>query len=158
MPERRPGIDIGGAAGVGYAEHGVALHRCVHDIDGVAAQHREDEWPRRPLPAFDLVLSHEADEVVLLRRRPLGEFVALGFAAGAVDGAERRAIEVGKRRAHIEDARLQQRFLRWDRNLLIDEIGDACRFGAGDEGLAHGIQRRRLPAGGHRFSPAKRII
>src|SRR5580693_2688359 len=48
---------------VGNAERGVALHRRIDDIDGVAAQHRVDERPGRALPAVDLVLTHQIDKI-----------------------------------------------------------------------------------------------
>src|SRR5271165_2450562 len=51
---------------VRHAEGLVPLHRAVHDIDGVAAQDSVDEGPSGALPAFDLVLPHQADELALL--------------------------------------------------------------------------------------------
>src|SRR6185295_4654134 len=48
---------------VRHAESLVALHRRVHDIDGVAPQHAVDERSSRTLPALGLVLPHQVDEV-----------------------------------------------------------------------------------------------
>src|SRR5262249_2605386 len=94
---------------IGNAEHLVALHRAVHDIDGVAAQDGVDERRRRALPAFDLVLAHVVHELDLLIGGRLGELVPEHALARAVDGAHRGAIEVHERRAPAEDARPRQR-------------------------------------------------
>src|SRR3989441_12874565 len=51
---------------VGNAERRVALDGAIHHVDGVAAQHEVHECAGRPLPAFDLVLAHQIDEVALL--------------------------------------------------------------------------------------------
>src|SRR5882762_2810788 len=48
---------------VGNAERRVALGRAIHHVDGVAAQHEVHECAGRTLPAFDLVLAHQIDEV-----------------------------------------------------------------------------------------------
>src|SRR5262245_38698005 len=109
------------------AEHFVSLHRAVDDVDGVAAQDGVDERRRRALPAVDLVLAHVVHELDLLIGGRLGEFVAEHALARAVDGAYRGAIEVHERRPHIEDARLQQRLLGRDRDLVVDEMRDAGR-------------------------------
>src|SRR5262245_42721569 len=93
---------------VGDAESLVALHGAVHDIDGVAAQHRVDERRARALPAFDLVLAHVVHEVDPLRGRELDELVPVDLLAGAIDRRDRGAIEIRKRRPHVHDARLQQ--------------------------------------------------
>src|SRR5437868_6323970 len=79
---------------IGDAEGGVALHRPVHDVDGIAAQDGVDEARARSGPAFDLVLAHIVDEVALLRRRQRLEFAAGDLLAGAVDGADGGAIEI----------------------------------------------------------------
>src|SRR6201989_2296243 len=51
---------------VGHAEHLVALHRAVDDVDCVAAQHVVDERSgRTALPAFELALTHQVDEFAL---------------------------------------------------------------------------------------------
>src|SRR5262249_26249754 len=121
---------------IGDAEHLVALHRTVDDVDGVAAQDGVDERCGRALPAVDLVLAHVVDELDLLIRCRLGELVPEHALARAVDRAHRGAIEVHKRRAHIEDARLQQRLLGWDRDLVVDEMRDAGRARALHERVA----------------------
>src|SRR3954469_10259631 len=107
------------------AERLVALHRAVHDVDGVAAQNGVDERRRRALPAFDLVLAHVVHELDLLIRCCLGELVTEQALAATVDGAHRSAIEVHEWRPHVEDARLQQRLLGRDRNLVVDEMRNA---------------------------------
>ncbi|MFZ0523995.1 MAG: hypothetical protein WA889_02520 [Xanthobacteraceae bacterium] len=81
---------------------------------------------------------------MLFGGRQLRKLAALCFIAGAVDRAERRAIKIGKRRPHIENARLQQCLFGRDRNLLVDEIGDAGILGAGHESFAHRIERGGL--------------
>src|SRR6516162_4477599 len=53
---------------VGNAEGLVALHGAVDHVDRVRAQHEIDEPARRALPAVDLVLPHQVDEVVLIGR------------------------------------------------------------------------------------------
>src|SRR5438876_10229126 len=50
---------------VGNAERLVALDRPVHHVDRVAAHQEVDEAGGRPLPALELVLPHEADELAL---------------------------------------------------------------------------------------------
>src|SRR5712675_1212812 len=107
------------------AEHLVALHCAVHDVDRIAAEDGVDERRRRTLPAVDLVLAHVVHELDLLIGWRLGELVAEQALAAAVDGGDRGAIEVHERRAHVEDARLQQRLLGRDRNLVVDEMRDA---------------------------------
>src|SRR5215470_942727 len=47
------------------AERFVALDGAVDDIDGVAAQQEVDEARRRPLPALQLSLAHQVDELAL---------------------------------------------------------------------------------------------
>src|SRR5262249_28124401 len=122
---------------IGDAEHLVAFHRAVHDVDRVAAQDGVDERRRRALPAFNFILPHVVHELDLLIGCRLGELVAEQALAAAVDGAHRGAIEVHERRAHVEDARLQQRLLGRDRNLLVDEKRDAGGARAPHERVAH---------------------
>src|SRR5215471_6057614 len=118
------------------AEHLVALHGAVHDVDGIAAQDGVDERRGRALPAVDLVLAHVVHELDLLIRRRLGELVAEHALAGAVDGVHCGAIEVHERRPHVQNARLQQRVLGRYRDLLIDEMRDAGRARALHERVA----------------------
>src|SRR6516162_8251322 len=130
------------------AETGIALHGAVDDVDGIAAQHQIDERPARPLPALDLVLAHIVDEAALLGfaklcKRP----AAVERLAGAIDRAQRRAIEVRIGRADVEDARFEQRLLRRDRDLLVDEVGYPGLARTRDERLAQRVQRRRLRGG-----------
>src|SRR5262249_59322376 len=91
------------------AEHLVALHGAVHDVDSVTAQDGVDERRRRALPAFDLVLAHIVHELDLLIGCRLGELVAEQALAAAVDGAHRGAIEVHEWRARQRHARLDRR-------------------------------------------------
>src|SRR5262245_21172874 len=51
---------------VGNAQRVVSGHRAVDDVHGVEAQDRIDKTAARPLPTFDLVLAHIADEIALL--------------------------------------------------------------------------------------------
>src|SRR5262245_48781179 len=51
---------------VGNAEVLVAFLGAVDDIHRVAAQHEVDESPGRTLPAFQLVLPHQVDELMPL--------------------------------------------------------------------------------------------
>src|SRR6267143_3279360 len=51
---------------VGNAERLVAFERAIHHVDGVAAQHEVHECAGRTLPALDLVLAHQIDQVALL--------------------------------------------------------------------------------------------
>ena len=67
--------------------------------------------------------------------------------AGTVDRAERRAVEIRVGRTHVEDARLQQRLIGRDRNLLIDEMGNAGLARTRNERLAQRLERRRLRGG-----------
>src|SRR5262249_59637182 len=80
------------------AEHLVALHGAVHDVDSVTAQDGVDERRRRTLPAFDLVLAHVVHELDLLIGCGLGKLVAEQALAAIVDGSHRGAIEVHERR------------------------------------------------------------
>ena len=48
------------------AESGVAVHRGVNNIDGIATKYRVDKWARRSLPAVEFVLPHQVDELMLL--------------------------------------------------------------------------------------------
>src|SRR5947199_630737 len=91
---------------VGNAEGGVALHRSVDHIDGIVAQHDVDEAPGRTLPAVDLVLTHGIDELAPLALIELREPTAVAARlTRALDRAERRPVEIHKRRPHVEDAR-----------------------------------------------------
>src|SRR5206468_10762709 len=72
--------------------------------------------------------------------------VAAGLAR-ALDRAERRPIEIHKRRPHVEDPRLEQRFLRRDRELLIHEMGNPRLPGAGNERLSQRFERLDLLRG-----------
>ncbi len=61
-----------------------------------------------------------------------------------VDGGKRRAVEIHEGRAHVENARLEQRFLGRNRQLVIDEMHDAGLPRGGNERLAERLQRPRL--------------
>src|SRR5262245_31945016 len=98
---------------VGNAERLVALLGAVDHVHRVAPQDEIDEAARRTLPALELVLPHEAYELMPLQVRELGEDAAMQALRRAIDGADRCSIEVEIRRAHVEDARLEQRLLGW---------------------------------------------
>src|SRR5262249_13612821 len=137
-----------GRSDVGHvrnAEAGIALHSAVDDVDGIATQDQVDEWSARPLPAFDLVLAHIVDEAALLGFAELCKRPAVvERLAGAIDRAQRRAIEIRVGRAHVEDARFEQRLLRRDRELLIDEVGYPGLARPRDQRLAERVERRGL--------------
>jgi len=80
---------------VGHTKRGISVHRAVDHIDGIAAHDQIDKRSRRALPAGDLVLAHLIDEITPLIRADLreGPVVVVGI-AGAVDRAERRAVEI----------------------------------------------------------------
>jgi hypothetical protein len=137
-----------GRSDVGHvrnAEAGIALHGAVDDVDGIAAQHQIDERAGRPLPALDLVLAHIVDQAALLgftelRKRP----AVVERLAGAIDRAQRRAIEIRVGRADVEDARFEQRLFRRDRDLLIDEVGYPGLARIRDKRLAECVEGRGL--------------
>src|SRR5258707_10024821 len=110
---------------VGNAERLITFHRSVDDVDRIGAKHGVDQRARPPGPAFDLVLPHQVDEAALIGRRELCEVAPVQLVAAGIDGHDRGAIEIRKRRTEIEDARLQQRLGRRHRELLIDEMGNA---------------------------------
>jgi len=93
------------------------------------------------LPALDLVLAHIVDQAALLgfaqfdERPPVVERLAC-----AVDRTQCGAIEIRIRRTHVEDARLEQRLLRRNRDLLIDEMGYPGLARPRDERLADRIE------------------
>src|SRR5207237_10365629 len=64
---------------VGNAEGFIALDRAVHHVDRIAAHHEVDEARcGRRLPAFELVLPHEIDEIALrVRWQPRKALVGL---------------------------------------------------------------------------------
>src|SRR5215467_7796182 len=133
---------------VGDAEAGIAVHGTVDDVDRVAAQHEVDERAARALPAGNLVLAHGVDQAAPPGVVELGKAAAVvERLARALDRAERRAIEVRVRRSHVEDARLEQRLLRRDRDLLVDEMGDAGLPRARHQRLAQRLESGRLAGG-----------
>src|SRR5260221_14181610 len=91
---------------VGNAERLVAFHGAVDDVDGVAARHQIDERPGRALPALQLVLAHQVNELSLLDGIELREAAAVARLARLVDRPDGGAVEVHARRPPIEDARL----------------------------------------------------
>src|SRR5258706_337050 len=125
---------------VGDAEGLVAFHGSVDHVDGVAARHQVDERPGRALPAVELVLAHQVDELALLHGPELREATPLARLARAVDRCYRRPIEVRRRGLDVEDARFEQRLLGRNRKLLIDEMRDARRACARNQGLAQCLQ------------------
>src|SRR6478735_592994 len=126
---------------VGHTKRGISVHRAVDHIDGIAAHDQIDKRSRRALPAGDLVLAHLIDEIAPLIRADLckGPVVVVGI-AGAVDRAERRTVEIRVRRPDVENARLQQRFLGGDRELLIDEMRNAGSGCAGHQSFTQGFE------------------
>src|SRR5215470_273249 len=86
---------------VGNAELGIAFHRAVDDVDGIAAEDEVDEGTGWTLPAVDLVLAHQIDEGGSLLVFELGKAaVAVMSLACLFHGAECGAIEISKRRSH----------------------------------------------------------
>src|SRR5262249_28752581 len=140
-----------GRSDVGHirnAEAGIALHGAVDDVAGVAAQHQVDERSTRPLPALDFVLAHIVDQAALLGFAELRKWPAVvERLAGAINRPQRRAIEIRVGRADVEDARFEQRLLRRDRDLLIDEVRYPGLARSRDQRLAQGVQRRCLRGG-----------
>jgi hypothetical protein len=125
------------------AQAGVALHGAVDDVDRIAAQHQIDEWSGRALPALELVLAHAVHQAALLAFAQLNERPSERL-AGAVERAQRNAIKIRVRWAHVEDASLEQRLLCRDRYLLINEMRYARLARARDQRLAERIERRGL--------------
>src|SRR5947207_855620 len=126
------------------AEELVALDRAVDHVDRVASHKEIDERRGGSLPALQLPLSHEIDEVALRIARQPGEALIRLRRGRAVDRSDRRLVEVRVRRAHVHDARLEQRRFRRHRDLLIDEMRNAGGACAGHQRLAHRLQRFRL--------------
>src|ERR1700733_6250330 len=110
---------------VGDAERLVAVHGAVDHVDRIAAENQIGKSAGRPLPAVDLVLSHQIDEVALLDGGERGEAATELGVARLVDRADDGAIEVDERRPDVELAGLEQRLAGGDRHLLIDEVRDA---------------------------------
>src|SRR2546430_8406791 len=133
-----------GRSDVGHvrnAQAGVALHGAVDDVDRIAAQHQIDEWSGRALPALDLVLAHAVHQAALLGFAQLNERPSERL-TGAVEPTQRSAIKIRVRWAHVDDASLEQRLLRRNRYLLINEMRYARLARARDQRLAERIQRR----------------
>src|SRR5579864_7242176 len=129
---------------VGNAKLRVTVHGAVDHVHGIAAQHEIDERALRALPAFDLVLPHQVDEVVPLGRDEPRETPAILRLARAIHGADCGAIEVHEGRLDIDDARLEQRLGRRHRHLLIDEMRNARLLRAGHQRLAQRLDRLGL--------------
>src|SRR5690349_3722306 len=94
---------------VGDAEGFVTFQRSVDHVDGVAARHEVDERPGRPLPAVELPLAHQVDELALLEGIEVREANTALRLARPVDRADRGPVEVRVRGLDVEDARLEQR-------------------------------------------------
>src|SRR5438132_9890868 len=111
---------------IGNAELCVALDRAIDHVDRVAAQHEIDEARgRRRLPSLELVLAHEIHELALrVHRKPREALVRLRRGR-LVDRADRGLVEVRVRRAHVEDARFQQRLPGRHQDLMIEVVRDA---------------------------------
>src|SRR5579864_2630886 len=92
---------------VGNAELRVALHGAVDHVHGIAAQHEIDERALRALPALDLVLPHQVNEIVPFGRDEPRETPAVLRFARTVHGANRGAVKVHEGRLDIDDPRLK---------------------------------------------------
>src|SRR5947209_12504210 len=123
------------------AEGFITFHPPVDHVDGVAASHEVDERPGRPLPAVDLPLAHQVDELALRKGIELREATPLARLARPVDRADRGPVEIPIRGLDVEDACLEQRLFGRNRKLLIDEMRNARRAGAWNERLAQCLQR-----------------
>src|SRR2546422_3855962 len=86
------------------AEGFVTFHRSVDHVDGVAARHEVDERPGRPLPAVELPLAHQVDELALRGGIELREPTPLARLARPVDRADRGPVEIRIRGLDVEDA------------------------------------------------------
>ncbi len=82
-------------------------------------------------------------------RGQLRERLAVLGLACAVDGIQRRAVEIHERRTHVRDADVQQRVVRRHRALLIDEMRDAGLARAGNQRFADGFEPQRLVGAQH---------
>src|SRR5712691_7833862 len=82
---------------VGDAEGLVAFHGSLDHVDGVAARHEVDERPGRALPAVELVLAHQLDELALCEGIDLREATPVARLARPVERSDRRPIEVHER-------------------------------------------------------------
>src|SRR5437773_2573994 len=58
----------------------------------------------------------------------------------ALDGTHSSSVEIGKGRADVEDARLQQSFFRKNGDLRIDEVSDTRCARAGNQSLAQCLE------------------
>src|SRR5215831_6975697 len=105
-PPRRRDVSL-----VRDIEGGIALHGPVHDVDRIAAQDGVDEIRARSGPALDLVLEHAPHEIALVDRGQCRKLATAQLLAAAIDRADGGAIEIGERRTHVKDTRLQQRLL-----------------------------------------------
>jgi hypothetical protein len=133
---------------IGDAERGVAFHRAVDHVDGIATQQEIHETASRALPALHLVLAHVVDEVALLGFIKLSKAAAaVERLARAIDRAQRGAVEIRVGWFDVEDARLEQRVFGRARDLLIDKIGDPRLLGAGNQCLTQCIERCGLLGG-----------
>src|SRR5215467_174919 len=91
---------------VGNSQRLVAFHGAVDHVDRVAAQDEIDESAGRALPAVDLVLPHQGDEIALVGGGERGETTAAAGLGSFIHGADGGPVEVDKRRLDIELARL----------------------------------------------------
>src|SRR5712664_1814791 len=122
------------------AEGFVAFHSSVDHVDGVAARHEVDERPGRPLPAVELPLAHQVDELALREGIELREATPLARLARPVDRADRGPVKIRIRGRYVEDAGLEQRLSGRNRKLLTDEMRTGSRACARNERLAQCLQ------------------
>src|ERR1700756_2736533 len=117
---------------IGHAEMRITIHGAVNHVHCVATQQEIHKAGGGAFPAIKLVLPHQIDELVLLVAGELRKIAAaIARRTRAIDRTERSAIEIRKRRFHVHDPSFEQRLLRRDRDLLIDEMNDAGVFRAG---------------------------
>src|ERR1700722_7916533 len=109
---------------IGDAQRLVAFHRAVDDVHGVSPKHGIDRCARRSGPAFNLVLPHPIDKCSLIRGRKLPKIPPKDFMAALVDRGNCGAVELRERRTEVENASLQESFVRRHRELLIDKVCD----------------------------------
>src|SRR5437879_4943212 len=124
---------------VGHADAGEAFDGSVNDVDRVVAQRQIDRCLRGRLPALELVLAQAIDEVVLLGGGEVGIAAAMQRVARALHAGERGTIEVDIGRALATRPQRQQGVVRVDRELLVDEVGDAGLACADRQRLADGF-------------------
>src|ERR1700751_1886714 len=129
---------------IGNPQRLIAFHRSVDDVDRVRAQHAIHERPWSSGPTLDLVLPHAIDKLVLVRGREKRKIPPEDLATVLVDVSECSSVEIGKRRADVEDAGLKKRLVRRHRKLLIDIVRDPRLARLRYQRFAESLQRLAL--------------